>query len=103
MAFEFIDAPLGIDASDRIRLLPRMSEYAAFIQPQFGRGWSIGLAPWPITKPIAPRATTNTESMGHSAAPDLHCHSADARVGPDRVTGLLVDNTAGAWFAAIGE
>jgi glycosyltransferase involved in cell wall biosynthesis len=101
--FEFAGVmPPGVAVSDRVRFLPYVDDYRAYIRLQVSRGWAIGLAPLLDTE--SNRAKTNTKYREYGA-----CHIAGiyAAIPPyvgsvesDR-TGWLVGQTADEWVAAI--
>ncbi len=103
--FEFAGVmPRGISACPRIRFFPYANDYASYIRFQRQRNWSIGLAP--LLDHEANRCKTDNKYREYGAC---SCASIFSNIPPyagvveDGVTGLLVDNRAGAWEAAVAR
>jgi glycosyltransferase involved in cell wall biosynthesis len=105
VAFEFIGAsPRGLKASNRLRQYPHINDYQACVRFQLGRRWSIGLAP--LVDNEANRGKTDNKYREYGA---FRCAGVYTAIPPythvvtDRVTGLLVDNSASSWITAVNE
>jgi glycosyltransferase involved in cell wall biosynthesis len=103
LAFEFFGVlPPGVQANDRIRRLPQVHSYRAFIQSKRSRGWTVGLAP--LRNEPANRSKTDNKYREYAACRVAGIYS---NVEPYRsavihnATGLLVENSPEAWLSAI--
>lgn len=103
--FEFAGAmPHGLDTSDRVRFFEHTSNYSQFVRFQTERNWTIGLAP--LVDNEANRCKTNNKYREYGACGIPAVYS---KVEPYNksvthgVTGLLVDNLAESWIAAINR
>jgi hypothetical protein len=103
--FEFAGVmPQGIEQSDRVRFFPHTPSYSAFVRFQAERNWSIGLAP--LVDSEANRCKTNNKYREYGACKiagvysDLQPYKRSVMPG---VSGLLVENSTEAWFAAINR
>lgn len=103
--FEFAGVmPHGIEPSAKVRFFPHTSSYSEFIRFQAERNWSVGLAP--LVDNEANRCKTDNKYREYGACKiagvysDLYPYKSSVLPG---VSGLLVDNSTTAWFAAINR